>query len=240
VQGVTGQQEFVDAVRSFWDVRGSQALTGRGEGSGAAVRGGRHFDALTQLVAQPFLEAGFHPSQLHTGRRATIPGFYRPAKDWDLVVTDGSALVAAFEFKALGGPSFGNNFNNRAEEALGNAADLWRAYANGSLGSLRPWLGYFFLIEDGAGSRRRSSRITTPTVGELDLAFRNSSYQERAATMCERLLAERLYDAVCFAATSRDPSEVPIEPHPQMTWSAFLAAISARITFVGRQGASGP
>ncbi len=165
---MTGQQEFVDAVRSFWDVRGRQALTGRGEGSGAAVRGGKHFDALAGLVAQPFLEAGFRPAQLHTGVAAKIPGFFRPSKNWDLVVTDGRALVAAFEFKALGGPSFGNNFNNRSEEALGNAADLWRAYANGSLGSLRPWLGYFFLIEDSAGSRTASTRLPSTTVGTVD------------------------------------------------------------------------
>jgi hypothetical protein len=35
--------------------------------------------------------------------------------------------VAAFELKALGAPSFGNNYNNRVEEALGSAVDLRRA-----------------------------------------------------------------------------------------------------------------
>ena len=33
-------------------------------------------------------------------------------------------LVAAIEFKSQVGPSFGNNANNRAEEAIGTAHDF--------------------------------------------------------------------------------------------------------------------
>ena len=54
--------------------------------------------------------------------------FYRPTKKWDLVVIDRGMLVAAVELKSQVGPSFGNNFNNRTEEAIGNAVDVWRAY----------------------------------------------------------------------------------------------------------------
>jgi len=40
-----------------------------------------------------------------------------------LVINEGR-LIAALEFKSHVGPSFGNNFNNRAEEAIGTAHDL--------------------------------------------------------------------------------------------------------------------
>ena len=48
-------------------------------------------------------------------------------------------LVAAVELKSQVGPSFGDN---RTEEAIGNAVDVWRAYEAGTFGSVRPWLGF--------------------------------------------------------------------------------------------------
>jgi hypothetical protein len=59
-----------------------------------------------------------------------------------LVVADGR-LLASMELKSQVGPSFGNNYNNRTEEAVGNAADFWTAYREGAYSKLpRPWLGY--------------------------------------------------------------------------------------------------
>ena len=49
-------------------------------------------------------------------------------KDWDfLIISLANQLIAAIEFKSQVG-SFGNNFNNRTEEALGSAVDLWTAF----------------------------------------------------------------------------------------------------------------
>jgi hypothetical protein len=58
----------------------------------------------------------------------TLPGFFRPTKLWDMLVIHEGKLIAAIELKSQVGPSFGNNFNNRTEEAIGNAHDLWTAY----------------------------------------------------------------------------------------------------------------
>ena len=55
-------------------------------------------------------------------------------KKWDVLVLVDSQLVAAVEFKAQVGPSFGNNANNRAEEAVGVSEDLWTAFRDGRLG----------------------------------------------------------------------------------------------------------
>ena len=65
-----------------------------------------------------------------------------------MVVVSGSNLVAAVEVKSQVG-SFGNNFNNRVEEALGNATDFWTAYGKGIFKpSQKPWLGYLFMLEE--------------------------------------------------------------------------------------------
>jgi hypothetical protein len=67
-----------------------------------------------------------------------LPGFFRPTKDWDMLVVHEGHLIAAVEFKSQRGPSFGNNFNNRTEEAIGNATDLWTAFREGAYGKGRP------------------------------------------------------------------------------------------------------
>ena len=61
-----------------------------------------------------------------------LPGFFRPTKEWDIVVVSDNNLIAAIELKSQIGPSFGNNFNNRTEEALGTAMDIWTAYREGA------------------------------------------------------------------------------------------------------------
>ena len=71
-----------------------------------------------------------------------LPGWFRAEKKWDLVIVHEKELLAALEFKSQIGPSFGNNFNNRTEEALGSATDIWAAYREGAFRpSARPFLG---------------------------------------------------------------------------------------------------
>src|SRR5690348_18324512 len=94
-----------------------------GAGTAGSVRGGKYFDAIAALLAKFFLEAGYPPESIRVtkSQRLELPGYYRPQKQWDVVVAYQNTLIAAFELKALGGPSFGNNYNNRVEEALGSA-----------------------------------------------------------------------------------------------------------------------
>ena len=89
------------------------------------------------------------PSAAIDVRDTTLPGYFRPEKDWDVVVIVEGRLIASVEFKSHIGPSFGNNFNNRVEEALGNATDLNTAYREGAFHpSTKPWLGYMMLLEE--------------------------------------------------------------------------------------------
>lgn len=129
-------QRLASAVRHFWTTRARQGqrqgrATGqRDYGNRTVATGGRQLDGFSALVRELLVESGI-PGEIifDTGRdNVTLPGFFRPTKQWDVVVVVEGQLLAAIEFKALCGPSFGNNYNNRVEEALGSATDIWTAY----------------------------------------------------------------------------------------------------------------
>jgi len=97
-------------------------------------------DGFVLLVRDLLIESGVPASSIFTKTKLEIPGFYRPEKKWDLLVVSDGNLLASIEFKSQIGPSFGNNYNNRTEEALGNATDLLTAYREGVFKlSNRPW-----------------------------------------------------------------------------------------------------
>lgn len=127
-------------------------------GTRGSVTGGKHMDGLTAAVANLFRSDPEIVFQIHHGGRLSLPGYYRRTKDWDLVVLYRGVLVAAIELKSQVG-SFGNNFNNRTEEAIGNAADVWRAYEEGFFGHIRPWLGFIMVLEEGEGVDHSARRL---------------------------------------------------------------------------------
>ena len=83
-------------------------------------------DLFTELITQ----AGILERYIFRKKAVELPGFFRPTKEWDLLVVREHTLIAAIEAKSQVGPSFGNNFNNRTEEAMGSALDLWTAFGN--------------------------------------------------------------------------------------------------------------
>jgi len=136
------EARFEAAVRSYWQVRDAQAAkqieAGKVDaGTRGSVTGGGHLNGVAALLEELFIENGFPPHTIRRTSSIELPGFYRPTKKWDLVVIDDGKLVAAIELKSQVGPSFGNNFNNRTEEAIGNAVDVWRAYEESTFGGVR-------------------------------------------------------------------------------------------------------
>lgn len=146
------------AVRHFWRVRAAQtkrqAETGvRDAGARSAVTGGKQMDGFIGLLVELLAESGLLRTSIFIDVRTELPGFFRAEKKWDLIVVADGELLACIEAKSQVGPSFGNNFNNRTEEAIGSATDLWTAYREGALRvSSRPWLGYMMLLEETSGS----------------------------------------------------------------------------------------
>ncbi|MBK8265102.1 MAG: hypothetical protein IPK80_27705 [Nannocystis sp.] len=120
------------AVKRFWSARTSEAKGARQGGSRDAVIGGKNMDGFVDLVSYVARHCGLSADAVHTGSTSVVlPGFYRPTKKWDTLVIERGRLLAAFEFKSQVG-SFGNNFNNRSEEVIGSAADLWVAHRHGA------------------------------------------------------------------------------------------------------------
>ncbi|MDH6123193.1 PaeR7I family type II restriction endonuclease [Kitasatospora sp. GP82] len=238
------RQDFEDAIAAYWGVKQAQNAQSAikaavGAGTAGSVRGGKHFDSIAALLAKFFLEAGYPPESIRVTKSQglELPGYYRPQKQWDVVVAYENTLVAAFELKALGGPSFGNNYNNRVEEALGSAVDLRRAALADLYPGEKPWLGYFFIMQDEAGSRRP----VKPAKGALPVEdiWHGKSYQDRFGIFCQRLMAEQLYDAVCYVTSSADEPK-PTEPVASLDWRHFSAAINARITYLQELGLPKP
>ena len=149
------------AVKFFWGNRNAaiekQIASGKQDaGTRGAVTAGKNMDGFLALT-QALVDAnGLSEAQICLNKGLlTLPGFFRPTKLWDMLVMHRGQLVAALEFKSQVGPSFGNNFNNRTEEAIGTAHDLWTAYREGALGkdAPRPFLGWVMLLEDCDKSR---------------------------------------------------------------------------------------
>jgi hypothetical protein len=62
-----------------------------------------------------FEVAGIPDRFVFRKRAVELPGYFRPTKEWDLLLVRDKTLIAAVEAKSQVGPSFGNNFNNRTE-----------------------------------------------------------------------------------------------------------------------------
>lgn len=200
------------AVKHFWisrkkAVKKQQTSGKKDQGERSAVTGGNNLHGFINLVVDIVHANGLtHADVLQKRRLLTLPGFFRPTKVWDLLVMNRGRLVAAIEFKSQVGPSFGNNCNNRCEEALGNAVDLWTAYREGAFGeSKRPFLGYLMLLEDAPASRRSIMDFSPnfPVFPE----FRNASYAERYNILCKKLMAEQLYSAATIMLSARTASK---------------------------------
>ncbi|MFI7117009.1 PaeR7I family type II restriction endonuclease [Amycolatopsis sp. NPDC049868] len=237
------RQNFEDAVAAYWGAKQSQndlsaIRDAVGAGTAGSVRGGKHFDGIAALISKFFLDAGYPPEAIRMtqGQRLELPGYFRPTKQWDVVVAYKNTLVAAFELKALGGPSFGNNYNNRVEEALGSAVDLRRATLADLYPGEKPWLGYFFILEDAPNSR--SAIHINEGAFPSEEIWHEASYQKRFSVFCERLMAEGIYDSICYITSSKVDAK-PIELVKKLDWQHFSSAINARIKFLEGVGIPG-
>jgi hypothetical protein len=216
------------ALRSFWGTREEQAERQRQSGfldagTRGAVTGGAHLNAVAELVMDLARDALPDGATIHTGNdRTTIPGYFRPAKKWDIVIRQGSKILGVVELKSQVG-SFGNNFNNRSEEVLGNATDLQAARRHGLLGTGDPFVGYVFIIQETAASTGRSRIGVNDAVG-VDAAFHGASYVDRVAMLCDRIVAEGLYSAAWAVATSAPPDYSWYEPNPAQAGFARFAS----------------
>lgn len=224
------------AVEQFWEGRANQQKkqidSGKIDaGTRGAVTGGTHMGALEILVTDILIDAGLKKFDVKSRTGIELPGYYRPEKKWDLIVVSEGHLVTAIEFKSMVG-SFGKNINNRVEEAIGNAADIWVAFREGRFGtSPPPFLGYFFLLQDHPNVHRPQSRFKEPNFA-VDPLFQGVSYAKRYEIMCRRFVLERLYTSACLVLSTEEAKVS--QPADELTFQRFTAALRGHVAaFLG-------
>lgn len=211
------------AVEQFWTGRVQSGTGGQG-GSRSGVLAGKNMDGFVALVAAVSAHCGLPKEAVRTRKsQLVLPGFFRATKNWDVLVVHQRRLLGVFEFKSQVG-SFGNNFNNRSEEVIGSAADLWVAHHHGAYsdGSHRsrsrvgetvpallnpsflsdprpPFLGWLMLLEESERSLA-PVRCDAPHFPVFD-EFRGASYAQRYQILCERLVERQLYSAAALELT---------------------------------------
>ena len=106
--------DIEDAILGMYDsierAREAQAAAGHSDqGARQGITSGKHLDPIAAIIRDDLINAGFHPDEVYDqGRMCTLPGWFRPTKNWDLLALDNGELVSAIELKSINS-SFGNN-----------------------------------------------------------------------------------------------------------------------------------
>lgn len=235
------------AVQAFWAARANNLIKQKGRGrldagTRGAVTAGTQMAAMEHLISDILREAGLKEMEIKTRTALELPGYYRAEKKWDLLVVCEGQLVAAMEFKSQVGPSFGNNFNNRSEEALGSATCIWTAYREGrfGVGAPPPFVGYVFLLED-CPAVHKPVRNKEPNF-KVDAAFRGEavkgkagesfagvSYAKRYEVLCRRLVLERQYSGACLVLSTNAKRTRISEPAGDLTFQRLAGALQGHV-----------
>lgn len=224
-----------DAIEFFWKTRTKQIekqidSNVHDQGNRGAVTGGKQLDGFVNLIQYLLMLNGVSKESIFVSSDLELPGYYRPNKKWDLLVVENGRLLIVIEFKSQVGPSFGNNFNNRTEEAMGSALDIWTAYREGVFGKQKaPWLGYFMVLEDCLKSTV-PVKARSPHFDVLE-EFADASYKKRYEIFCSKLLLERQYSAACFLTTSlREDGTISYDcPNPSLSYLSFITSMLGEI-----------
>ncbi|MGB8371059.1 MAG: PaeR7I family type II restriction endonuclease [Limisphaerales bacterium] len=224
------------AVASYWSTRRRQSARQvsagqHDQGARSAVTGGAQMDGFISLMTELIKESGIKSGHIFYNTALELPGFFRPTKEWDLLVVRNGQLILALEAKSQVGPSFGNNFNNRTEEAMGSALDLWTAYREGAFNkTIRPWLGYVFLLEDCEASCRPVS-VKEPHF-KVFPEFVGASYAKRYELFCRKLVRERHYNSSAFLMSEPKTGlkGTFTEPAEDLTFLQFAKSLAAHVT----------
>lgn len=224
------EDRIASAVEFFWATRSGQITRqnqagAHDQGNRGAVTGGKQLDGFIKLIKDILILNEVPERCIFSNTDLELPGYFRPNKKWDLLVVDNNELIIVIEFKSQVGPSFGNNFNNRTEEAMGSALDIWTAYREGLFGIQRaPWLGYFMVLEDCQKSNEPIN-VRSPHFPVLH-EFENASYKKRYEIFCSKLLLERQYSAACFTTTCLSDDKLYYSfPREELSCKAFIVSM---------------
>jgi hypothetical protein len=100
-----------DAVAHYWRTRTGQrdrqVETGKVDhGLRSAVTGGAQMDGFIDLFTDVIVAAGMPEGCVFRKKAVELPGFFRPAKEWDVLVVRDETLLVAMEAKSQAGASY--------------------------------------------------------------------------------------------------------------------------------------
>lgn len=254
---------FYQAVRHWWQskqsTRSKQSVRKQG-GTRDANLHGKTMDGFANTLRDFLIGLGVKPGHVFLGGHLTsapsiLPSYFRPSKNWDLLVLGNSrfhpapgddgqtTLYVAIEFKSQD-KSIGNNQNNRLEESIGNAHDFWVTYAQSGFERQqpRPWLGYLFVGNYKEDADNKPVQIKQPHfltmksfrgAGNTDKpVFAGPSYAERYRLFLKQSVGARLYDAGVFVVTDESIARARQNhriPMAEFGPANFLRSLKAQI-----------
>lgn len=228
--------ELSKAVTYYWAERLNQREKQRESenstrGRRADVLGGKHLDGFAGLIEDLLVEAGVPRESVLHDRAATLSGYYRASKTWDTAVVHNGELLAAIEYKAIAS-SFGNNLNNRSEEAIGSSVDLNDAYEEGVFEpSPAPWIGYSLLMADTPRSVGRPVRVLEPSF-DVEEEFQQATYARRGELLCLRMARKRIVSGAAFLLSGPEEGLEGdyAEPNAELTFERFCRSLIGHVT----------
>ena len=219
------------AVKTFWKTKEKQLMQSGDASNRGAVTGGKQMDGFVELLRTVAIDAGV-PAECIITKMNYLPGYFRSTKDWDmLVISPAGKLIAAIELKSQIG-SYGNNFNNRAEEAIWSAVDLWTAFREGQFPRQQaPWVGWLMVIGRDSASERvvRNYEPYFPTRSE----FVGATYIDRYRLLCQKLVLERHYTSTALLWTSNADSYGDVSP--DISVDSFISSFTGYLTGVANE-----
>jgi hypothetical protein len=199
------------AVAHYWRTlvaQSSKQKAGMDHGRRSAVTGGKQMDGFCELVDWVLRENGLGEASIYVRSDRELPGFFRPTKEWDMLVVHEGRTVAAIEFTSQRVPPHASDANMRIEETIGMAEDKWTAFRQEANGRSRPrpWLGWVMLVEDSTDS---------------------VSYGRRCEPILHKFTHERLFDAVALLASpgKGGAQGVLAEPDEDLSMKWLLASL---------------
>jgi hypothetical protein len=251
---------FHKAIRHWWASKKNASPKKTQGGTRDASLPGKTMDGFASTIRDFLIGLNVKPEHIFVGGYLTatppiLPSYYRPSKNWDLIVLEKSrfhprkdengdpVLYAAIEFKSQD-KSIGNNQNNRFEESIGNAHDFWATYEHDGFlrQQPRPWLGYLFVGKYDPSADNKPVSIKQPhfeamtpfrVSGSSDLkSFKGPSYAERYQIFMKSIIATRLYNAGAFIVTDEAIADNKVNhriPLPEFGSANFLRSLKAQI-----------
>lgn len=214
-------KEIQNAIHLFWQTKRNQLAHSVDKSNRGAVVGGKQLDGFIDILKKLALSVGIKEKYIYT-KNNFLSGYFRSSKDWDfLILTPSSKLLVAIELKSQIG-SYGNNFNNRAEEAIGSAVDFWTAFKKDQYPNQEaPWLGYMMIIgkDEKSTIPIKNYEIHFPVRPE----FQGASYIERYKILCKKLVQERYYTSTALLWTNEEMDFGDVDEY--ISFTSFLQSL---------------